>query len=78
MFRLEEVVLNIKSLNVLNNLKLEYVMSQLVEPPLRTSVYDAVELLEQIGALDKNVLNIKSLNVLGFLYSHFPWFPMLS
>ena len=53
MFRLEEVVLNIKSLNVLNFGQVVTKMRQifiLVQP----TNYDAVELLEQIGALDKN------------------------
>ena len=71
--QLEEVVLNIKSLSVLNNLKVEDVMSQMVEPPLRTSVHDAVELLVQIGALDKN----ENLTHLGENLAKIPLHPQL-
>ena len=46
--QLEETVLNVKSLNI-NIAKVETFLALLIEPPLKTSVQDAVELLEKIG-----------------------------
>ena len=70
---LEDVILKIKSLN-LPIPRIENFMDFLVEPPVTSSVKDALLLLRQIEAIDEN----EQLTLLGSKLAMMPLNPLLS